>query len=183
MHYPCRVIFHNEGSSLFSVVDQQVEPRGREGERGMVEARRKRATWPIPPGAGKGEGWKERGCKPARHKGKHTSAGAGGKRKGLLWRQDDAMLQPPHLLVAHPPRPTTDIDTGRASIRVLERGEWREASSRVTRLLAVSSRVGDWSEVIGVIYLLSVLLKRGRDRSYAGWTATEASKRPIDKSR
>lgn len=57
--------------------------------------------------------------------------------KGLLWRQDDAMLQPPHLLVAHPPRPTTDIDTGRASIRVLERGEWREARSRVTRLLAV----------------------------------------------
>lgn len=55
MHYPCRVIFHNEGSSLFSVVDQQVEPRGREGERGMVEARRKRATWPIPPGAGDGK--------------------------------------------------------------------------------------------------------------------------------
>lgn len=55
MHYPCRVIFHNEGSSLFSVVDQQVEPRGREGERGMVEARRKRATWPIPLGAGDGK--------------------------------------------------------------------------------------------------------------------------------
>lgn len=159
--------------SRWSINRLNLRERERNRERGMIEARRsrKRATWPIPPGAEwmEGEGWKERGCEPARHKGKHTSAGR--KVGGRLERgcSDVRMTQCCNL-------PTSSSRILLALRLTLTLAEHRSVSSnevsgeRLARgspvCLPFASRLRDWSEVIGVIYLPPFPLKRERDRSY-----------------
>ena len=148
-------IFHNEGWSLFS---WSINRLGRlcggdaaadrvvgKGQRGLC------LVLVVCRGGTKREGvGGEEGCKPPRTRANTGCGGGVSERKGLLWRQDDAMpAQPP----SPPPRPlrrpTTDIDTA-PSIDLSSNEVRAEASEgHRDRFTGVAS-----SEVIGVIYLL-----------------------------